>query len=151
MRELLLRSYYSTVEMVIPKPTSTTPIKVLRIKLLLSWFPVYYPVTKNVRVSWKNLEQRKGPRKNANFTQNSPLMANLLLLLPEKKRLLLPKSFFGCTVKSNREVSIWEMVVQLPAVSPTYYQLLLNAETETWIAEIQQIFPCLQHSFFWVV
>lgn len=61
------------------------PIKVLRIKLLLSWFPVYYPVTKNVRVSWKNLEQRKGPRKkNANFTQNSPLMANLLLL-PEKK------------------------------------------------------------------
>ena len=126
--------------MVIPKPTSTTPIKVLRIKLLLSWFPVYYPVTKNVRVSWKNLEQRKGPRKNANFTQNSPLMANLLLLLPEKKRLLLPKSFFGCTVKSNREVSIWEMVIQLPAVSPTYYQLLLNAETETWIAEIQQIF-----------
>jgi len=32
------------------------------------------------------------------------------------------------------------MVIQLPAVSPTYYQLLLNAETETWIAEIQQIF-----------
>ena len=32
------------------------------------------------------------------------------------------------------------MVVQRPAVLPTYYQLLLNAKTETWIAEIQQIF-----------
>lgn len=48
------------------------PIKVLRIKLLLSWFPVYYPVTKNVRVSWKILEkERKGPR-YANFTQKFP-------------------------------------------------------------------------------
>ena len=58
--------------MVIPKPTSTTPIKVLRIKLLLSWFPVYYPVTKNVRVSWKNLEQRKGPRKKRKFYAKFP-------------------------------------------------------------------------------
>jgi len=77
------------------------PIKVLRIKLLLSWFPVYYPVTKNVRVSWKNLEQRKGPRKkNANFTQNSPLMANLLLLLPEKRGYFYRSPFLG--VRSNR-------------------------------------------------
>ena len=48
------------------------PIKVLRIKLLLSWFPVYYPVTKNVRVSWKNLEQRKGPRKKRKFYAKFP-------------------------------------------------------------------------------
>lgn len=131
--------------MVIPKPTSTTTTTYLRLRFYASSY--YYHGSrfttlwrKNVRVSWKIVEkERKGPR-YANFTQNSPLMANLLLL-PETKRGYFYRSpFLGVRIKSNREVSIWVPVVQLPAVLPTYYQLLLNAETETWIADIQQIF-----------
>ena len=99
MRELLLRSYYSTVEMVIPKPTSTTPIKVLRIKLLLSWFPVYYPVTKNVRVSWKNLEQRKGPRK-AQILRKIPHLWLTSSSFRKKRGYFFRSPFLG--VRSNR-------------------------------------------------
>merc|ERR1719282_148270 len=45
-------------------------------------------------------KKRSPKKKNANFTQNSPLMANLLLLLPEKRGYFYRSPFLG--VRSNR-------------------------------------------------
>lgn len=144
----VLRSYYSTVEMVIP-PTYLYYYYYyyLRLRFYSSsyyyqWFPVYYPVTKNVRVSWKNLEKEKVP--DTQILRKIPyFMANLLLLLPENQQrgYFYRSPFLGVrAVKSNREVSIWA-VVHPPICTTSYYLMpIRNVDSRNYL--------CLQQFLF---
>lgn len=64
-------------------------------------------------------------------------MANILLLLPEKRGYFYRSPFLGVRIETCQFGS---MVVQLPAVLPTYYYQLLNAENTNVDSRNSKIF-----------